>query len=132
MGNPALLRPLLQRHPRLRILLQHVGGKGGPGYETFDKETLALLSDHSTVYFDMSIVNDGPADVHEAELRRLIDAGFGDRLMFGSDTRAAGPILRRLQNIDWLSTSQRRAILYDNAARFLRLDAPTIARHHGR
>ena len=132
MGNPALLRPLLQRHPRLRILLQHVGGKGGPGHETFDKETLALLSDHSTVYFDMSIVNDGPPDVHEAELRRLIDAGFGDRIMFGSDTRPAGPILRRLQNIDWLTTSQRRAILYDNAARFLRFDAPTIARHHGR
>ena len=73
-----------------------------------------------------------PADVHQAELRRLIDAGFGGRIMFGSDTRPAGPILRRLQNIDWLSTSQRRAILYDNAARFLRLDAPTIARHHGR
>jgi predicted TIM-barrel fold metal-dependent hydrolase len=27
---------------------------------------------------------------------------------------------------------QRRAILYDNAARFLRLDARTIRRHHDR
>jgi predicted TIM-barrel fold metal-dependent hydrolase len=31
-----------------------------------------------------------------------------------------------------LTAPQRRAILYDNAARFLRLDAQTIARHHGR
>ena len=133
MGNPALLRPVLKRHPRLRILLQHVGGSGSPGNVTFDKETVALLADHSTVYFDMSIVNsDTPADVHQAALRRLIDAGFGDRIMFGSDTRAAGPILRRLERIDWLTAAQRRAILYDNAARFLRLDAQTIARHHGR
>jgi uncharacterized protein len=133
MGNPALLRPVLARHPRLRILLQHVGGSGSPGNVTFDKETLALLVDHSTVYFDMSIVNsDTPSDVHQAALRRLIDAGFGDRIMFGSDTRAAGPILRRLESIDWLTALQRRAILYDNAARFLRLDAQTIARHHGR
>ena len=91
-----------------------------------------MLADHSTVYFDMSILNsDAPADVHEAELRRLIDAGFGDRIMFGSDTRPAGPILRRFEKIDWLTPPQRRAILYDNAARFLRLDAQTIARHHG-
>jgi predicted TIM-barrel fold metal-dependent hydrolase len=132
MGNPALLRPLLKRHPHLRILLQHAGAGGSPGNESFDNETLALLADYATVYFDMSIVNDGPADVHEAKLRRFIDAGFGDRIMFGSDTRPAGPILRRLETIQWLTAEQRRAILYDNAARFLRLDAQTIARHHGR
>lgn len=62
---------------------------------------------------------------------RLIDAGFGDRLMFGSDTRPAGAALHRLESIGWLTASQRSAILYDNAARFLRLDAKTIARHHG-
>lgn len=44
----------------------------------------------------------------------------------------AGPAVRRLEGIGWLTASQRSGILYDNAARFLRLDAPTIARHHGR
>jgi predicted TIM-barrel fold metal-dependent hydrolase len=79
----------------------------------------------------MSILNSvAPAETHEAELKRLITAGFGDRIMFGSDTRPAAPILRRLENIAWLTEKQRRAILYDNAARFLRLDAQTIARHH--
>jgi hypothetical protein len=36
----------------------------------------------------MSILNSvSPAETHEAELKRLIDAGFGDRILFGSDTR---------------------------------------------
>lgn len=47
-------------------------------------------------------------------------------------TMPAGPILRRLESIEWLTAKQRRAILYDNAARFLRLDAETVARHHTR
>jgi uncharacterized protein len=132
MGNPALLRPVLERHRGLRILLQHVG-TGGPDLLPFNTEIDALLKDYSTVFFDMSILNSvAPAETHEAELKRLIDKGFGDRIMFGSDTRPAAPILRRLENIAWLSEKQRRAILYDNAARFLRLDAQTIARHHGR
>jgi len=128
MGNPALLRPVLKRHPRLRILLQHVGP---PGPLTFDEETRALLTDYRTVYFDMSILNSTLSpEAHKAELKRLIDAGFGDRIMFGSDTRPAAPILRRLESIEWLTPQQRKAILYDNAARFLRLDPETIARHH--
>jgi predicted TIM-barrel fold metal-dependent hydrolase len=96
-------------------------------------EIESLLKDYSTVSFDMSIFNSvATTEAHDAELKRVIDAGFADRIMFGSDTRPAGPILRRFEKIDWLTAPQRRAILYDNAARFLRLDAQTIARHHGR
>lgn len=130
MGNPALLRRVLERHQGLRIVLQHVGP---PGPLTFDEETRALLTDYRTVYFDMSIINSTLSpEAHEAELKRLINAGFGDRIMFGSDTRPAAPILRRLESIKWLTREQRKAILYDNAARFLRLDPQTIARHHAR
>jgi len=132
LGNPALLRPVLERHRGLRILLTHVG-TGSPDLLPFNAEIDALLKDYSTVAFDMSILNSvAPPEAHEAELKRLIAAGLGDRIMFGSDTRPAAPILRRLENIAWLTEKQRRAILYDNAARFLRLDAQTIARHHGR
>jgi predicted TIM-barrel fold metal-dependent hydrolase len=132
LGNPALLRPVLDRHPGLRILLTHVG-TGSPDLLPFNSEIEALLKEYATVYFDMSILNSvAPAETHEAELRRLIDAGFSDRIMFGSDTRPAAPILRRLDNIGWLTEKQRQAILYDNAARFLRLDAQTITRHHAR
>lgn len=133
LGNPALLRPVLKRHPRLRILLQHVGTGGAPDNLPFNDEIQALLTDYSRVYFDMSILNSvAPEDKHESELKRWIKAGFEDRIMFGSDTRPAAPILRRLEKIDWLTGKQRRAILYDNAARFLRLDTRTIRRHHTR
>jgi uncharacterized protein len=133
MGNPALLRPVLQRHRGLRILLEHVGTGGEPNNQPFNQEIEALLRDYPMVYFDMSILNsDAPAETHEAELKRWIDRGFADRIVFGSDTRPAGPILRRLERIAWLTPQQRRAILYDNAARFLRLDKQTIDRHHTR
>ncbi|HVF36756.1 MAG TPA: amidohydrolase family protein, partial [Sphingomicrobium sp.] len=133
LGNPALLRPILRRHPGLRILIQHVGAGAAPDHLPFTDETMALLRDYRSVYVDLSILNDARAgNRHEAELKRLIDAGFGDRIMFGSDTRPIGPILRRMEKIHWLSQQQRRAILYDNAARFLRLDRKTIEKHHRR
>jgi uncharacterized protein len=130
MGNPALLRPVLERHPGLRIILQHVGTGRTPDLIPFYEEIFALLRDYPSVHLDMSIANSvGPPEVHERELRRLIDAGFGDRIMFGTDGQPAGPILRRLEVIDWLSAGQRRAILYDNAARFLRLTERQIRAH---
>ena len=132
MGNPALLRPVLQRHPGLRVWIQHVGsgrGESGP----FREETLALLREFPNVYVDLSITNGAmPQAQYEATLRELVDAGFGDRIMFGSDNLPVAPILARMREIAWLTDAQRRAILYDNAARFLRLDEATIARHHGR
>ena len=99
----------------------------------FNAEIDALLKDYSTVSFDMSILNSVAApEAHEAELKRLINAGFGDRIMFGSDTspprRSCGASKRSRGSTE----KQRRAMLYDNAARFLRLDAQTIARHHAR
>jgi uncharacterized protein len=112
--------------------LAHVG-TGGADPLPLNTEIAALLKENPTVYFDMSILNSVvPAEQHESELKRLINAGFGHRIMFGSDTRSAAPILRRLESIAWLTEKPRRAILYDNAARFLRLDAQTIALHHAR
>lgn len=123
MGNPALLRPVLAKHPTLRIWLQHVGSGRG-AYATFWPETLALLRDFPNVYVDLSITNSVmPLDQYEATLRRLIDAGFGDRIMFGSDNLPIAPILDRLNGVSWLSGAQKQAILHGNAERFFRLKA---------
>ena len=83
-----------------------MSARAAPDLLPFNTEIEALLKDYATVYFDMSILNSvAPAETHEAELKRLINAGFGDRIMFGSDTRPAAPILRRLENIAWLPRS---------------------------
>ncbi len=58
-------------------------------------------------------------------LHRLIDAGFENRIMFGSDQMVwpeALPIaIDVIQNDPDLSDQQKRDILYNNAARFLRI-----------
>lgn len=121
IGNPANLRPVLERYPGLRIWLQHVGSDGNR-VPLMWEETLSLLSDYPNVYVDLSITNSVlPIDDYKDALRRLIDAGFEDRIMFGSDNLSIAMIVDRLNSIEELSEEQRRAIFYGNAARFLKL-----------
>jgi len=130
MGNPAKLRTILDRHPDLKIWLQHVGSDGNRNPELWD-ETLSLLADYPNVYVEMSITNSLlPFDLYESGLTRLIDAGFEDRIMLGTDNVSLDTILDRLNRIESLSDEQRSAILYDNAARFLNLDDKTRRQHH--
>ena len=126
LGNPALLRPILQRYAGLRVLLMHAGGPG------FLDETIALMREYPTVYVDLAaIILAWPAERLHAWIGAIVDAGFGDRLLFGSDSVfSLSPSLAVLNAIPFLSPMQRRAILYDNAARFLRLPPEVIARHH--
>lgn len=123
-GNPAHLRSVLDRHPRLRVWIQHVGA-GAPEQPPHWEETLALLRDYPSVHLDMAITNSLlPAPMHEAALKRLIDAGFGDRIMFGSDNMSVAESEKRLNAIGWLTDAQRAAIRRGNAIRFFRLDPP--------
>ena len=125
-GNPALLRPVLERHPGLRVVLQH------SGFDYLD-ETIALMRDFPGVFVDMSVLNSiGPRELHDASLRRLVDSGMADRILLGSDDQDYATIIERIENAAFLTPMQRRGIYYDNAARFLRLDRATIAADHGR
>lgn len=129
-GNPEHLGAVLAKHPKLRLVLQHFGAGDPPTHAYFTDEALALLRDYPSVYVDMTIINSiAPPEAHEAVLKGLIDAGFGHRILFGSDNLPVAPILERMEAIAWLTPEQRSAIYYDNAARFLRLDAATIAKH---
>jgi predicted TIM-barrel fold metal-dependent hydrolase len=55
--------------------------------------------------------------------------------MFGSDQmtwpEAIGMAVETIEKADFLSAEKRRDILYNNAARFLRLSPEQIARHNG-
>ncbi|SIN95518.1 hypothetical protein SAMN02745824_2424 [Parasphingorhabdus marina DSM 22363] len=130
IGNPRNLRPVLDRHPDLKIWLQHVGSDGSEAAELW-RETIALLTDYPNVYVDLSITNSMlPVTEYEAALMRLINAGFGDRIMLGTDNVPLQLILDRMDEIDGLSDRQKQAILYDNAANFLELSPETRRRHH--
>jgi uncharacterized protein len=65
-----------------------------------------------------------PPEFH-AYLRRLVDAGFGRNIMYGSDQAVwptiIGHSLEAIETAEFLSPAQKRDILCTNAARFLRL-----------
>jgi len=118
---------VLVRHPKLRVYLMHAG------YPMLD-ELRALLFSHPQVYVDVaSIVYTEPRPAFYRWLQALVEAGYGDRIMFGSDQMiwpgVIEPSIRAIEEAPFLSAAQRRDILYENAARFLRLSAEERARH---
>jgi hypothetical protein len=122
------LEEVLVRHPKLRIYVMHAG------YPLID-DLRALLFAYPQVYVDISsIVYTEPRPAFYAFLRNLIDAGYGDRVMFGSDQMiwpgVIEPAIDAIEQASFLTARQKRNILYNNAARFLRLSPAEIARHH--
>ena len=100
-------------------------------------DLLAVLWTHPHVYVDVGgIVFGLPRAEFYRYLQRIVEAGFSKRVMFGSDQMVwPGVIQRSIQAIEsapFLSETQKRDILYNNAARFLRFSDADIARHHGR
>lgn len=127
LGDPLQLEPVLLRHPRLRVSVMHAG-------YPFGERMRALMFSHPQVYAEIGgIVYSEPRPAFDAFLRGLVDAGYGDRILFGSDQMIWPGVIEsavaRIEQATYLTAAQKRAILYDNAARFLRLDAAQRARH---
>jgi predicted TIM-barrel fold metal-dependent hydrolase len=65
-----------------------------------------------------------PRASYYRHLRGLVEAGFGKRIMFGSDFQGSPNVGRAIDAIlaaDFLSAEQKADILCGNAQRFLRL-----------
>ena len=123
------LEEVLVKHPGLRVQVMHAG------YPMLD-DLLAVLYAHPQVYVDVGvIVWVLPRKEFYRYLETIVNAGYSGRVMFGSDQMVwPGVIEHSIAIIDeapFLSQGQKRDILYNNAARFLRLDESEIKRHHG-
>jgi predicted TIM-barrel fold metal-dependent hydrolase len=130
MHSPLTLEEVLVRHPRLRIYIMHAG------YPMLD-DLLALMYAHPQVHVEVGvIVHTQPRPAFYRFLRGITDAGYGNRVMFGSDQMVwPGTIERGIQVIEsapFLSDVEKRDILYNNAAKFLRFTEEEISRHHNR
>lgn len=130
LGDPLLLEPVLRKYPRLRVSIMHAG------YPMADR-LRALMFSYPHVYAEIgSIVYTEPRPAFYAFLREVVEAGYGDRILFGSDQMiwpgVITPSVKAIEDAPFLTADQKRDILYNNAARFLRLDQATIDRHHGR
>jgi predicted TIM-barrel fold metal-dependent hydrolase len=128
LSSAFTLEEVLVRHPRLRLYVMHAGF---PLLE----DMLAVLYAHPQVYVEIGvIVYTQPDRAFYAYLQALFDGGFGKRVMFGSDQMVWPETIERsiavVEAAPFLSPEQKRDVLYNNAARFLRLSEETVRRHH--
>ncbi len=127
LGDPLTLEPVLVKHPRLRVLVMHAGYPLG-------ERLRALMFTYPQVYADVGvIVYTQPRASFYAFLRGLVEDGYGDRILFGSDQMIWPGVIpaaiRTIEEAPFLSADQKRDIFYNNAVRFLRLPESEQARH---
>ena len=120
MGNPLLLEDLLARHPKLRLWIMHAG------YPMIE-ELLTLLQANAYVYVDVAgLIWSYPLKEVHGYIQRIVEGGFEDRVMFGTDQLIWPKLMEAsisvIEGATYLTPQQKRDILYNNAARFLRLD----------
>jgi uncharacterized protein len=120
LGNPLLLEDVLVRHPKLRLYIMHTGWP-------YLENLIALLYANPQVYVDVAVIDwSQPRKEFHRFLRGLVDAGYGKRILFGSDQmvwpEAIEMAVAAIQSADYLTPQQRSDIFYHNAARFLRME----------
>jgi hypothetical protein len=114
-GDPQLLENILVRHPDLRVYIMHAGWP-------FIESTISQLYLYPQLYVDVAALQYViPRKEYYMYLQRLVDMGYGDRIMWGSDGQVAEGI-KAIEEADFLTEDQKNAIFYDNAARFFRLE----------
>ncbi len=120
LSDALLFEDALVKHPKLRLCVCHAG------WPLIDR-MIALLYYYPDVYVDTAFIDWYlPRKEFHAYLKRLVDAGYGKRIMFGTDLlywpEAIRLAVESIETADFLSPEQKRDILYNNAARFFRLD----------
>ena len=120
LSDPFLLEEVLIRHPDLRVYVMHAG------WPMLDA-MIHMLYAHPQLYVDVGVIDWYiPREEFHFFLRRIVEAGYGKRVMYGSDQMVLPSMieesLEAIESAEFLSEEQKRDILYNNAARFLRLD----------
>lgn len=114
LGSPILMEDLLLKFPKLKVWIMHAGSP-------FLEETIAIMSFYTNVYTDISAISNPYIVPHQdfyATMKRLIDAGLEDRIMFGSDNGDIQQAIESVNKLDFLSTVQKEKIFFKNAEQF--------------
>lgn len=120
-GHPETVEGALNKHPKLRVNLMHSGWP-------YVEEAEAMMMLYDNVNIDTGALSWLlPRPAFHDYLRRLVDAGFGKRIMFGSDQMywpdGIGLAVEHVEAASFLSEEQKRDIFYNNAAAFYKLTA---------
>jgi uncharacterized protein len=119
LGDPLLLQDVAIKFPRLRIVIMHMGWP-------FSDHALYMLYAYPNVYLDTAVVNwILGRQLFDRMLREAVDTVGSDRILFGSDQmvwpQVIGPAVSSIRDAPYLSETDKRNILWDNAARLLGL-----------
>jgi len=126
-ANPKQLEEVLVAHPKLKVYVMH----GGWPYL---EDMKAMLYVHPQLYLDVAAIDWvlPKAEFHNF-IKGLVDAGFGKRIMFGTDQmvwpETIDIAIEAINSTDFLTLEQKEDIFYDNAAEFLGLSESLIAKH---
>lgn len=117
LSDPGLLEEVLVRHPKLRVYVMHAG------WPMADRMVQMLYS-FPRLYVDTAVIDWYlPRKEFHHYLKRLVDAGFASRIMFGSDQmiwpEAIEVAIQSIESAEFLTAQQKRDIFYNNAVRFL-------------
>ena len=119
LGNPGLVEEALNRYPKLRLNLMHAGWP-------YLDDTLSILFHYPQVNADLGAIDWLlPRAEFHAYLNSLMRAGFGKRLMFGTDQmywpEGIAMAVDGVNSASFLTHGEKRDIFYSNAARFYKL-----------
>jgi hypothetical protein len=122
LADPYLIEDVLVRYPKLRIYLMHAGGEDWP------EHAIRLMSYYPQLYTDLAVmlwVEPNTQRYIKEFLSNIKEAGYLDRVMFGSDQMiwpyAIEKSIRFLNSLTFLTKKDKEDILYNNAVKFLRL-----------
>ncbi len=119
-GKPLQMEEILLSHPNMRIYIMHAGWP-------YLEDMKALMYAHPQVYVDTGVIAWilTRAEFHRY-IRGLVEAGFGKRIMFGSDQmvwpETITDSIEAINSMDFLTVEQKADILYHNAARFMGME----------
>jgi predicted TIM-barrel fold metal-dependent hydrolase len=118
-GSPLLLEDALTKHPKARVYVMHAGWP-------YADEMVAMLYQYPELYVDIAWINWSlPRKEFHGFLRRLVDAGFADRVMFGTDQmqwpESIEVAIDAVESAEFLTDQQKSEIFCGNAADFFRL-----------
>ena len=126
-ANPLQLENVLVKYPNIKVYIMH----GGWPYV---EDIKALMYAHPNIYVDIAVLNwILPQEEFNSYLKSLINAGFGNRIMFGSDQmvwpETIDVAIETVNSAYFLTIQQKENIFYNNAARFLGLTDEEIEKH---
>ena len=122
MANPLHVEDLIVRHPSLRLYIMHAG-------YPYLGETLAIMNAFPSLHADLAAINWLlPVAEFQHYLERLMVAGMGKRLMYGTDgivwPDAFAMAIQNIETAKFMTEEEKADIFYNNAALFLQLNEP--------